>query len=141
MLAQSPIPYDKIETLERLLLEQPQVLMPVEHAFCNGLYARTMSVPGGSIITGAIHRSENFLVVRQGRGVIGTLSGLKWYAEGDIFVSRAGAKNFAYIEEDTIFTTFHSNVENDTDPELLWEKYTCAVGELEHEVTLMLEGQ
>lgn len=114
--------------------------MPVKHEFCDGLYARTMSVPGGTVITGAVHKSENFLVVRQGRGVIGTLGGLKWYAEGDMFKSKPGSKNFAYVEEDSVFTTFHSNIENETDPEILWEKYTCELSELEHEVTLVLEG-
>lgn len=141
MLTQLSIPYEKIERLEKLLLQHPQVLMPVKHEFCDGLYARTMSVPGGTIITGAVHKSENFLVVRQGRGVIGTLNGLKWYNEGDMFKSKHGSKNFAYVEEDTIFTTFHSNIENDTDPETLWEKYTCELNELEHEIMLVLEGQ
>lgn len=122
-----------------MLLTQPQILKPVEHDFCEGLYSRTMHVPGGSLITGAIHRTENFLVVRKGKGVIGTVSGLKWFTSGDMFKSQAGAKNFAYIEEDTIFTTFHLNVENDTDPETLWEKYTIPADELEFEVKLQLE--
>lgn len=135
---QSKIPYEKIEQLENLLLTQPSVLQPVEHQFCNGMYARTMRIAGGSLLTGAIHASENFLVVRQGRGIIGTLDGLKWYQTGDLFISKAGAKNFAYIEQDSVFTTFHMNPENDTDPEVLWEKYTIDKPELEHEIQLMV---
>lgn len=141
MQKQAKITYAKIEKLEALLATQPSILQPVEHEFIDGLYARTMRVPGGSIITGAIHASENFLVVREGKGVIGTIDGLKWFKAGDMLISKAGAKNFAYIKDATIFTTFHANPENDIDPEILWEKYTVLPEELEHIVHLQLEGQ
>ena len=47
-----PAQHLPIYRLEAELLKQPQVECPVEHAFCSGLYARTMHIPAGTILTG-----------------------------------------------------------------------------------------
>jgi hypothetical protein len=39
----------RIELLEKYLLTLPQVDMPIAHDFSDGLYARTMFVPSGTV--------------------------------------------------------------------------------------------
>ena len=105
-------------------MQMPQVVLRIEHEFCNGIYARTMHIPKGVALTGAIHREENFFVVRSGNIIVYTEAGMKCCVAGDMYISFAGIKRIGYAIEDTVITTFHQNADNIADPELLWEKYT-----------------
>ena len=64
--AKVPADHLPIYRLEGALLQFPQVDMPVQHEFCAGLYARTMHIPAGTVLTGAVHREESFFLVRKG---------------------------------------------------------------------------
>jgi len=70
-----PAEHLPIYHLEAELLKLPQVDMPVDHDFCNGLYARTMHIPAGTILTGAVHREESFFLVRKGELIVSTDNG------------------------------------------------------------------
>src|SRR6185369_17293900 len=52
--------------VERELLKMPQADHSTEHAFVDGVYARTFSVPANILLTGAMHRHPSFFVVRSG---------------------------------------------------------------------------
>jgi hypothetical protein len=114
---------NKIQKLEELVLTQPQVLMPVEHSFCNGLYARTMHIPKDTVLTGAIHADECFFVVRKGSLIVTSDSGNKTLVAGDMHISKAGEKRAGVTLEDVVCTTFHQNILNETEPEAIWEMY------------------
>lgn len=120
-----------IYRLEAEILRLPQVEMPVEHAFCNGLYARTMHIPAGTVLTGAVHRDESFFVVRKGILMVTTDEGVARIEAGHMSVTRPETKRAGVALTDVEVTTFHANPDNETEPEALWDKYTvpapCAI--------------
>ena len=119
-----PAEHLPIYRLESQLLKLPQVEMPVDHAFCNGLYARTMHIPAGTVLTGAIHREESFFLVRKGELIVSTDSGAKTLGPGDMSVSKIGTKRAGITLTDVEVTTFHANPSNEQDPQALWDLFT-----------------
>lgn len=100
---------DKIFSLEAMMLEQPQVHLPLRHWFCNGMYAREFTVPAGTLITGAIHLDDSIAIMQQGRVRVVNADG----TEQDItapmtFVQPAGLKRIGLVLEDMVWTTFHT---------------------------------
>jgi mannose-6-phosphate isomerase-like protein (cupin superfamily) len=123
-LAQVPPEHLPTYCLEAEILKQPQVEMPVEHAFCSGLYARTMRIPAGTVATGAVHRSESFFVVRSGTLLLATDSGPVHLEAGAMRITKAGDKRAVVAVTDVELTTFHPNPSNETDPASLWDLFT-----------------
>ena len=113
-----------IHRLEAELLKLPQVDMPVEHHHCAGLYARTMHIPAGTVLTGAIHRHECFFLLRQGELAVTSADGVRYLQAGDMLVTPAGSKRAGVAVTACVVTTFHANPDNETDPQALWDLYT-----------------
>lgn len=116
--------HEPVYRLEAALLKLPQVDLPVEHDFCAGLYARTMHIPAGTVLTGAVHRHECIFLVRRGVLVVTTDDGAKRLEGGDMFVTPAGTKRAGVALTDVAVTTFHSNPTDETDPIALWDLFT-----------------
>jgi hypothetical protein len=134
------VPIDKIQRFEDMLFKLPQVPLQTTHEFCDGIYARTLCIPAGVVLTGAIHRSENFLLVRSGDITVWTEEGMKRAQAGAMVKSLPGAKRVGYAHSDTLLTTFHPNPTNETDPEELWELFTVDdISQIENEVILQIE--
>ena len=119
-----PVEHLPIYRLEAELLKLPQVEMPVVHDFCNGLYARTMHIPAGTVLTGAIHREESFFLVRKGELIVSTDSGSRTIGPGDMSVSKIGTKRAGITLTDVEVTTFHANPTNEQEPQALWDLFT-----------------
>ena len=126
-----PASHLPIYRLEAELLKLPQVDMPVEHAFCTGLYARTMHIPAGTALTGAIHRQESFFLVRKGSLIVSTDSGPQRLGLGDMSISKIGTKRAGIALTDVEITTFHANPTNEQDPQALWDLFTIPAPSLE----------
>jgi hypothetical protein len=122
--AKVPADHLPIYRLEGALLQLPQVDMPVQHAFCAGLYARTMHIPAGTILTGAIHREESFFLVRKGELIVSTDNGPCTLRSGDMSVSKIGTKRAGIALTDVEVTTFHANPTNEQEPQKLWDLFT-----------------
>lgn len=110
--------------LERELAKIPQIELKVEHSFCDGVYARTMTIPAGVILTSAIHRGECLFVVVSGQIMITTDDGPRLVQAGYMSTTPAGTKRAGYAIADTVVTTFHSNPENERSPDKLWDMLT-----------------
>lgn len=123
-LAEVPEAHAPIYRLEARLLTLPQVEMPVEHDHCSGLYARTMHIPAGTVLTGAVHREECFFVVRKGILAVTTDNGVTKAHAGDMLLSKAGTKRAGVAITDVTVTTFHANPSGETDPVKLWDLFT-----------------
>ena len=119
-----PADHLPIYRLEAELLKLPQVDMPVDHDFCNGLYARTMHIPAGTILTGAVHREESFFLVRKGELIVSTDDGPFTLRAGDMSVSKIGTKRAGITLTDVEVTTFHANPTNEQEPQVLWDLFT-----------------
>ena len=113
-----------IYQLEAEILKLPQVEMPVDHDFCNGLYARTMHIPAGTILTGATHREESFFLVRKGELIVSTDNGPQTIGPGDMSISKIGTKRAGIALTDVEVTTFHANPTNEQEAQKLWDMFT-----------------
>jgi hypothetical protein len=127
-----PASHLPIYRLEAELLKLPQVDMPVEHAFCAGLYARTMHIPAGTILTGAVHREESFFLVRKGSLIVSTDNGMRTLGPGDMSISSIGTKRAGVALTDVDVTTFHANPTNEQEPNALWDLFTIPALEAAH---------
>lgn len=116
--------YAPVFALEEELRKMPQAEIPTMHDFCDCLYARTVVVPKDAIVTGHVHSKDNFFVLRAGSAVIYTPTGPQVFHAGHMGISPKGHKIAGYALSEVIFTTFHSNPENDKDLEVILDKYT-----------------
>lgn len=132
LLRDCPPAHAPIYRLEAELLKHPQVEMPVEHDFCAGLYARTMHIPAGTVLTGAVHREACFFLVRKGSLVVTTDAGARRVEAGEMLNSAAGTKRAGVALSDVVVTTFHANPTNETDPAALWDLYVEPAPALAH---------
>lgn len=111
-------PEDMIDYVNRLEAEinlMSQVECPVWHHFAPGLYARRMFIPKGTVLTGAVHKTEHLCIVS---GVINvtTDEGVKLIAhQQEIICSKPGTKRAGFAAEDTYWTTIHATYETDLD--------------------------
>jgi len=110
---------DKMLYLEEAILTGPQVELPLVHKFADGMYAREMSIPKGTILTGSVHKYDCFFMVTKGDITVVSSdgSGPKRLKAPFICESKAGVKRCGYAHEDTLCMTIHKT--DETDPEKL----------------------
>lgn len=95
--------------------ELPPVECPITHHFSDGIYAREMFIPKGTVLTGKIHKHTNLNIMSQGELSVLTEDGIKRVKAPFTIVSPPGTKRIAYAHEDTIWTTIHATEETDVD--------------------------
>lgn len=61
--AMSDVAIDNVRKLEQLVMRSPQINIGTEHLLHAGMYARTVKVPAGAMITGALIKIATVLVV------------------------------------------------------------------------------
>ncbi|QUX96613.1 hypothetical protein C0J08_14930 [Marinomonas sp. CT5] len=98
---------EKIEAMEAELLTLEQVEMPVEHRFINGMYAREITIPKGTILTGAVHKFDYVDIMLSGDIAVATPDGVKRLKGINIMTGPAGRKRAGYAYEDTRWLTVH----------------------------------
>jgi hypothetical protein len=62
--AMTPAAIDKVRQLEGVASQHPQVAIMTEHVIHGGMYARTIRLPAGVMITGALVRLATLLIVQ-----------------------------------------------------------------------------
>jgi hypothetical protein len=92
------------------------------HYFSEGIYAREVFVPKGTILTGAIHLTEHLCVVSKGDITIWSEFGVNRIKAPYTFKSIPGTKRLGFAHEDTVCTTFH--VTDKTNPEEIMSEIT-----------------
>jgi hypothetical protein len=120
----TPSMREKVDRLESSLCALPQVDCPVRHYFAAGMYAREMTIPAGTVVTGAVHKFENIIIVSMGRLQIVAESGAREVKAGDTLICKPGMKNAVVALEDSRWTNFLPNPNNITDIDKLAEVYT-----------------
>ena len=104
-----------VREVERFILEQPQLEIETIHSFHAGLYARTIMVPAGAMITGALIKIPTLLTLSgdasviidreevriSGYGVIPAAAGRKqvFLAHSDTYLTMIFATSATTIEE------------------------------------------
>lgn len=115
---------EKVERLEQSMRSIAQVDCPVRHYFAPGMYAREITIPKGVTLVGAIHKTENLVVLSKGKLELVTDEGTVTVEAPCTLTCKAGAKNAALALEDSVWTNFLPNPENVTDTDKLVEVFT-----------------
>ncbi|UJH72583.1 MULTISPECIES: hypothetical protein [Burkholderia cepacia complex] len=113
---------EKVLVLEAELEKLPQADFPVRHHFAPGMYAREITIPKGTVLTGAVHKTQNLAVLSAGRLRLVTDGGTMEISAPHILTVMPGQKNAAYALEDSVWTNFFPT--DETDPEKLVEILT-----------------
>lgn len=130
---------DKLQSLELAMLQEDQVSIPVNHMFSGGIYAREITIPKGTLLTGRIHKFDHFDIMLSGDVTVSTDSGeVKRLTGLNIMEGKAGKKRAGYAHEDTHWITFHSAEERD--PEQMYDFLTCGSFEELEDFNLMLSN-
>jgi len=98
---------EKLEQMEAGLLEMPQVEIPVESLFVNGMYARKILIPRDTILTGRVHLADYVDIMLNGDITVATPEGVKRFTGFNIFEGKQGRKRAGYAHEDTHWVTVH----------------------------------
>jgi hypothetical protein len=107
----------KVEHMENLALQLPQVDIKTTHFIHAGMYARTIMIPSGVMITGALIKIPTIIVV-QGNVIIHT-GGNNVELQGyNVLPAYANRKQAFVAKSDTYVTMiFSTNVESVEDAE------------------------
>lgn len=109
-----------IKEFEKKLLKYPQEEMKLTHRFLDGMYAREIFMPEGTIITSKTHKTENLSIISKGEVLeISEANGVRKFSAPFTFISPPGMKRALYILKDTVWTTVHKNTDNIKDLEEL----------------------
>lgn len=95
----------RVLAFEQEQLKKPQVEIPVEHNFFPGGYARTIRVPAGTEMTGAIHKYQNFNLLVSGELLIIAEDGPMHLRAPAQFWSPPGTKRVGQMLTDVVWTT------------------------------------
>ena len=123
----------KVEEVEKVMnaaAEGPDFVkleLPVKHIFSEGLYARELFIPAGTLLTGKIHKYKQLNILSSGRISVLMEDGMKEVSAPFSVVSPAGTKRIAFAHTDCVWTTILATEERD--PEKIEDFFTCASSE------------
>lgn len=80
---------------------------PLTNRFADGVYARELFLPAGTIVVGKIHRFGHLNVITRGKCIVVTEFGVEQFTAPHTFISQPGTKRVVAAVEDTVWTTFH----------------------------------
>lgn len=105
----------QIARLEGALLDAESagagVALDTWHHFADGLVARTIFIPAGTVLTGAAHKAEH-LNISHGDITVWTEAGMRRLTGHHVLSSLPGAKRAGLAHADTWWTTVHTNPGN-----------------------------
>lgn len=93
-----------IEQLEQAVLQLPQVDLRTEHVLSGKVYARTIHIPAGTVLTGATHKHDHVNVVC-GDITVTTDDGPLRLTGYHVIPTKAGSKRAGIAHADTVWTT------------------------------------
>lgn len=133
---------DRIDELELAMQDMPPVDCPVTHNFIPGFYIRTITMPSGILVTSQIHNTEHPYHVSKGVFYVKINEG-EWemieapYSD----VTFPGTRRVIYIEQETIFTTFHPILDSEQPAYMLEEEVTEAVEKIAARIIMPHENK
>ena len=98
-----------IVALEQAMMQEKQVEIPPVELVHGGVYARAVTVPEGTLLTGQIYKFDHIEVMCSGTLVVTTDDGASKVLKGfNLMPAISGKKRAAYAIEETTWITFHS---------------------------------
>lgn len=108
---------DRITQFEEKVKSIPGALgadpFPLEHAFADGLYIRTVTVPEKTLTVTKIHAVNHAFFLQKGTISILTEEGIKKLTAPYQGITKAGTKRIIYHHDEVVFTTVHATKETD----------------------------
>lgn len=104
---------EQINRLESRLLEMPQAEILTEHTFGPGFYARTITLPEGTVLTGKVHATEHIFLLSKGEMTLVTEQGRMTVKAPFQVVARPGTKRAGYAHTESVCTNLHITTETD----------------------------
>jgi len=101
------IPIDAIYRLQAEMSKMPQVELPTEHFFADGMYCRTLFRPAGTLIVGKVHKKEHLYIICQGTIQVTTDNGMEEITGPKVIVSKPGTKRAVLALTDATCLTVH----------------------------------
>ncbi len=96
---------ERIVTIEKRLMELPEVPFEMKHSFHGGMYARTMYAPKGILMTSYIYRKDHHCIISTGQ-VSYRSEVLGGKINGPfMFTACAGSKRIVYTHTPMVWTT------------------------------------
>jgi hypothetical protein len=95
---------ERIEQLEDAILKAPQVDLQTKQALSGKVYARTILIPAGTVLTGATHKKDHINIVC-GDITVTTDEGPKRIIGYHVIETKAGSKRAGVAHADTMWTT------------------------------------
>lgn len=121
--------WQRIEELEETLERLPQAMVPQHHVFTPGLYCREVLIPRGTLLTTRIHLTEHPFVISAGIvSVWDEAHGVVTLRAPHTGVTKPGTRRILFAHTDVVFSTFHLNPSNETDPDVIVRNVTFTGG-------------
>lgn len=99
-----PPQLEAVRRLEEELYKLPQIDLHTMHQVFGGMCARTIFIPRGTALTGALTKRDNLCIVH-GEILVTTDEGTVHLAGFNVLPAKAGAKRAGFALSDTIWTT------------------------------------
>lgn len=114
----------KVELLEGEMRKCEQISIPVRHHFSPGVYAREITIPAGTLLTGRVHKFSQLNILSGGTISVLTQHGMQQVEAPFTIVSPPGTKRVAYAHTDCTWTTILATEEKD--PDVIEAQFTVA---------------
>lgn len=111
------VPELDLDKIEQAMVQagEPIEILPV-HYFADGIYAREITIPKGTILTGKIHKTRHLNVISKGRiAVWSPGEPVRLINAPFTFVAHPGTRRLGLAHEETVWTTIHATDETDLD--------------------------
>lgn len=95
---------ERVRELEAELIKQPQVDLSTTHVVHGGMCARTIFIPAGTVLTGALTNCDNICIIH-GDITVTTDEGTKRLEGFNVLPAQAGFKRAGWTHADTHWTT------------------------------------
>lgn len=136
---------EAVRRMEDMLLQLPQIDLRTEQLVHGGMAVRTIFIPAGTVLTGALTNIDN-LCVAFGDITVTTDDGPKRLTGFNVVPAMAGAKRAGVAHSDTWWVTIHRT--DLTDLEAIEEEMTGEADRLQtrtlalgHDSKPMIEGE
>lgn len=105
LVPQTAVSRNQVHRIESYMREMEQVVIAPKHYFSDGVYAREITIPAGTLLTGEIHKFTQINILSAGEITVLTESGMTTVKAPFTAVSPPGTKRVAYAHTECVWTT------------------------------------
>lgn len=106
---------DSIYKLQDIIKDMPQVTGETRHHFSDGMYARELFIPAGTVVVGALHKSQHLYMVVKGKCKVSSQYETVEIEAPYIGETISGTKRVIYAETDCVWIGFFPTQLTDID--------------------------